>query len=939
MRKLLSLVYAAFFIIMIINFLYYSNLYKKQINYIEELLNRQVQLTGLSVDNTNSTFLSDLSQISTSSDITKFFSEPQSQYRTTERIKLFFSKYQDFVTGIKLFDNNRNEFTLKKDELSNDWLEQPFKLNVQGEIFDTEKLVQHNRLFDYYVPVMKDSVATGNFAVTVDFQRYFSEMFSAFNLKDYQWQWVVSSTGEIIYNNYEGNLQYTKVDKIVEKLAGGSIDNIVHEANINGKLKEIISSYYPAHFIQRDMGLVFSAPTDFFQKYIIRNSVIIVMSTLFIVQLIILLFGHYLKNQRLNIKKLGSSEELLLKLIDDSPSGIIIRGKGSEVIKANKTAADLYSFSNKDEMKGKQLKESLAQNSYNYFAKNMGNAVDSSRFVILKKGKEELVLYRHSIPVVFMGEEADMEILTDVTLLETARKNEAAANEAKSEFLARMSYEIRTPLNDIIGMTEVLENQKLTNEAKNILNHLRRSTEVLLSITRDILDFGKLEAGKINLAEVAFDLRKEVDFCISHVKTLINEDTLRLTASVSDKIPGSLIGDPFRLRQILINLINHSVRNTEKGSIELKCDLRSKEEGKVILGFELLDTGNCFDNSVFNDISGPLKNAEPPAGNNEISRLGLAISKRLIEMMGGDITATCPSGLSGEKGTKIKFSIVTYDSDIKIKKPDFSDITAFENIRVLVITGNQNRDEALLGQLYKLGLVVTVTTFQKSTVNQIRTNLNFPASRYSLILILNDNHFDGFEAASAIRDSGLSENFAMMMVSSGEREGNYMKCKGMGIDHYLVKPASLNDIAECLLLSFPMIEKPSKITDNSNLKTDIRILIIEDNKMNQKALGYLLKSLGYTFDLAEDGYKGYLQARTRKYDLIFMDLIMPGMDGFESARKIVEYDQSSLIVAFTADNMPDSKRKAELSGIKEFISKPVRVADLKNLLGKYFSIV
>jgi hypothetical protein len=131
MKKLLVLVYSAFILIMIINFLYYTSLYKRQINYIKELLNRQVQIIGLSVDNTNNSMISDLNQITTSADFNSFFSDPQCQYRVKERIKLFFSKYQDLVTGIKLFDNNRNEFTLKKDELSNDWLEQQFRLNVQ----------------------------------------------------------------------------------------------------------------------------------------------------------------------------------------------------------------------------------------------------------------------------------------------------------------------------------------------------------------------------------------------------------------------------------------------------------------------------------------------------------------------------------------------------------------------------------------------------------------------------------------------------------------------------------------------------------------------------------------------------------------------------------------------------------------------------------------
>jgi CheY-like chemotaxis protein len=158
----------------------------------------------------------------------------------------------------------------------------------------------------------------------------------------------------------------------------------------------------------------------------------------------------------------------------------------------------------------------------------------------------------------------------------------------------------------------------------------------------------------------------------------------------------------------------------------------------------------------------------------------------------------------------------------------------------------------------------------------------------------------------------------------------------MGIDHYLIKPFDISDLLNIVKNSFPFIEDPSSSVDIGRVRSDIKILIVEDNKMNQKVIGTMLKYLGYAFDLADDGYAGYLQAKIKKYDLIFMDLIMPEMDGFESTQKILEYDKSILIVAFSADNMPESRRKAELSGIKDFITKPVRMEELKKLFARYF---
>jgi len=165
MKKILIIVYSAFVVIMLTNYIYYQNLYNKQLNYIVTLLNRQVQIVGLSVDNTNNNFLSDMNEIIFAEDISRFFSDPDDQKRIIEKMKLFFSKYENFVTGIKLYDDNRNEFTLKKDETSDitdEWLEQQFVLHVQGEILPMHQLISENRRFEYFLPVIKDNKTIGN---------------------------------------------------------------------------------------------------------------------------------------------------------------------------------------------------------------------------------------------------------------------------------------------------------------------------------------------------------------------------------------------------------------------------------------------------------------------------------------------------------------------------------------------------------------------------------------------------------------------------------------------------------------------------------------------------------------------------------------------------------------------------------------------------------
>ena len=626
---------------------------------------------------------------------------------------------------------------------------------------------------------------------------------------------------------------------------------------------------------------------------------------------------------------------MLFRLIEEMPVGIIIHNANREIIKANKIAASQYSYMNAEEMTGKIFPEPVAHEDGRFNAKLAGGNFTPDQFIVIKKEVGEMVLFRNSIPVVFVGEAATMEILIDVTLLESARQQEVKANVAKSEFLARMSYEIRTPLNGIIGMTDILNKFDLHPEVSEMIGLLRRSTEVLLNIVNDILDFSRIESGKMILDEVPFNIREEINYCSDLAKTKLQGD-VRFVTTVSDDVPESVIGDPFRLRQILSNLLAHSTRGTSDGEIQLKCFLKSKKEELVVIKFELQDTGRSYDKSSLKKIFGDFIQIETKsARNSDESSFGIILAKDLIELMGGKLSAESPSGLSGDKGTKINFTINAYSNDRVIKSLPLSEVTSFEGIKALVITSNQNRDEETLGFLHKAGLKVTITTFTKLTVNQIRANLNYPDEKYNLIMIFDDEELNGFDVARAIWEKNLSDSFIIIMVSSKDKKGNYIKCVTLGVDHYIVKPFPSSELISTIHNCFPFIGN-SAIVDIDDLRKDIRILIVEDNKMNQKVIGTMLKSLGYSFDFADDGYAGYLQARAKKYDLIFMDLIMPEMDGFESSTKIHKIDKSIRIVAFTADNLPETKRKAELSGINDFISKPVKIDDLKRIFTRYF---
>jgi signal transduction histidine kinase/CheY-like chemotaxis protein len=942
-RRVIILVYSAFLVIGLINFFFYKSLYDKQIKYIKELLNRQVQIVGLEVDSTNNDFVSDLNLISFSKaqDMTLFFdkSKPEVKYRCKDQMKLFYSKYKDFVTRIRLYDNNLNEFTLLKDE-EGGWIEGDFIALDQRQIRTMDSLDQSNGEFNYYGTILKKESGKpfGNIVVTVDYIKFFKKLFSEFNLQEYQWQWVINNAGEIIFNNKTGAIKYSQLENITKALSKGSTSNITHEAVINGKKREILSSYYSTQLLQRELGLVFSAPTELFQKYIIRNSLFIVTGTLLIILSIIYIFFRFIKSQKCELERLSDSEKMLMRLIEEMPVGVIIHNSNREILKSNKVAAELYSFSNESDMLGKIFPETTLPDDNDYFSKYLGGSFRPDHFVIIKKEIGELILYRSSIPVKFNGVDGTLEILIDITLLESARKQEVKANVAKTEFLARMSYEIRTPLNGIIGMTDVLNRYDLNPEVRDVISLLRRSTEVLLGIINDILDFSKIESGKMILDEAPFNLREEIIYSVDLAKANIGENDLSISCVIEDKVPESIIGDPFRLRQILTNLINHSIKNTEKGEIHLKCKKQGKIDGVVILLFEISDSGKSIGKAELKKIFGDFLGADSMAvRTTDDTGFGTIIARQLVELMGGELIAGSPSGLSGNIGNKVTFTIKTYSNERPQKGLDLSNISHFNQIKTLIISGSQNRDEELMTAIHKMGLSSSVTTFQKSTIGQLRANLSLSEGTYKMIIITDDEDFDGFEVARILWENRLSLNFIMMIVSSNDKKGNYLRSINFGIDHYVVKPFDGAEFYNVVQSSFQYIEDSKNSVLGESLKKDIQILLVEDNKMNQIVLQKMMAILGYSFEIAEDGYEGYNKAISKKYDIIFMDIIMPEMDGYESSRRILEFDKSYLIVAFTADNMPESRRKAELSGIKEFISKPVKVDELKKLFSKYFS--
>ncbi|MCI0522134.1 MAG: PAS domain-containing protein, partial [Bacteroidales bacterium] len=503
MKKITIIAYSAFLLIMLVNLVFYNSLYKNQIEYSVKLLDRQARIVGSDIDNTSMYIVSDLTEINFSDDISLFFSDDQVNERAKGKIKLYYSRYEEIIVGLMLYNNAGDVYTLFKDEERNSWLDGSYRAQTLPRIYTSETLENERGKYKFYLPVIKDGQVQGNFVITIDFERYFSGVFEKYNLEQNQWQWVVNDSGMVVFDNYAGEARYSEIRKITEDLNEGISGRVVHSVRAGGLSNEIISAYYPINIIGLDFGIVFSAPTDFFQKYIIRNAALMGVATIFVILLIINLFVSRFKRQKRQLSEAKDSEATLISIIDQMPVGIIVYNANREILRANRQAAALFSYEKEEQMTG-MLVPDLSRNDY---VSDFTGQFGQGRIIRLGGAQGDRIVFRNDIPVVFKGEEATLEVFIDVTTLESARKQEAEANVAKSELLARMSFEIRTPLNGIVGMTEMLSRSDLPGESKEIALLLRRSADLLITIVNDIFDVSKVETGKMILDEIPFRLR------------------------------------------------------------------------------------------------------------------------------------------------------------------------------------------------------------------------------------------------------------------------------------------------------------------------------------------------------------------------------------------------------------------------------------------------